>query len=63
MVTPNKSIYTAEQAMQWLGQIADALAYMHALNPTVSMCVYALTSCFWQDFIQSPGLMAAMLSN
>ena len=24
--------------MQWLGQIADALAYMHALNPTVSMC-------------------------
>ena len=38
MVSPSKSIYTAEQAMQWLIQIADALAYMHALDPTVSLC-------------------------
>lgn len=46
MVSPSKSLYTAEQAVQWLAQIADGLAYMHALDPTVSSrCTPLQSTC------------------
>lgn len=44
MVTPSKSIYTAQQALEWLVSIAEALAYMHSLDPTVCMTSYAASA-------------------
>lgn len=37
MVNPSKSLYSTEQAVQWLTEIADALHYMHTLTPAVSL--------------------------
>ena len=36
MVNPSKSMYSTEQAVQWLLEIAEALQYMHSLTPVVS---------------------------
>lgn len=35
MVNPSKSLYSTEQALQWLTEIAEALLYMHSLTPAV----------------------------
>ena len=39
MVNPSKSLYSTEQGVQWLLEIAEALLYMHSLTPVV--CLYA----------------------
>ena len=36
MVSPSKSLYSTEQAVQWLTEIGEALQYMHTLTPAVS---------------------------
>lgn len=36
MVNPSKSLYSTEQAVQWLTEIGEALQYMHTLTPAVS---------------------------
>ncbi|DBB04448.1 TPA: hypothetical protein ACH3X1_012928 [Trebouxia sp. C0004] len=35
MVNPSKSLYSTEQAVQWLSEIAEALQYLHSLTPAV----------------------------
>lgn len=35
MVNPSKSLYSTEQGVQWLLEIAEALLYMHSLTPVV----------------------------
>ena len=44
MVHPSKSLYSTEQAVQWLTEIGEALQYMHTLTPAVSPHSYLLTS-------------------
>ncbi len=49
MVNPSKSLYSTEQAIQWLTEIAEALQYMHSLTPAVSLlsrCVVCGLICF-----------------
>lgn len=43
MVNPSKSLYSTEQAVQWLTDIGEALQYMHTLTPAVSQHSYLLT--------------------
>ena len=42
MVNPSKSLYSTEQAVQWLSEIAEALQYMHSLTPAVSRSFHTL---------------------
>ena len=42
MVNPSKSLYSTEQAVQWLSEIAEALQYMHSLTPAVSRSLQTL---------------------
>ena len=37
MVTPTRKLYTLQDAVRWARQIAEGMAYLHSVNPMVSV--------------------------
>jgi len=63
MLTPNNTVYTDKQALQWSLQLAEALAYLHSAIPMVIHRDLKLENVLLTSEEQTPGGKVAKLAD
>ncbi|KAF5827937.1 kinase-like domain-containing protein [Dunaliella salina] len=63
MLSPNRTVYTDQQALQWSLQVAEALAYLHSAVPMVIHRDLKLENVLLTSEAQTPGGKVAKLAD